>query len=370
MSRQKTRRGFTLIELLVVIAIIGVLIALLLPAVQAAREAARRAQCINNMKQLGLALANYESANSVYPAGTITRQENPLNCAATNRGFGLMAVVLNQMELGTIYNAINFNLPAGGTAAEIGVSGGYANRTAMITQINSYICPSDSKQTPYELSTSANGYAQASYAGMAGTLNTAQWFCGCPVSYVGGACTGRVHLQPDGMFSSNFWFKVSDIRDGLSNTIYMGETSRFRNDPDQVFNTWSRCLYFGSNYPGGDTTRPQGYAFSAIKINAPFQPHDITAFPPLSGTPSISDPVGGDADQWLFAPGYTMLGQYGFRSFHPGGANFLFGDGSVRYLKDTIDMGSPNYVQNNVNIGVFRKLSTRSGGEIVNADAF
>ena len=368
-TTRKVRRGFTLIELLVVIAIIGVLIALLLPAVQAAREAARRAQCTNNLKQLGLALANYESAVGSFPAGSVGRQENPLNCAVTSRGYSLFAAILNSMELGNIYNAINFGLTAGGNT-EIGVHGGSANRTALVSQVASFICPSDFKQTPYEPSVSRNGYGQSSYAGMAGTINTAQWYCGCPVSYVGGACVGKVYEEPNGMFSSNFWFKIADIRDGTSNTIFVGETSRFKNDPDQVFNTWSRALYFGSNFPGGSTTRPQGFAFSAPKINAPFQGQDLTNFPPIAGTPSITDPVNGDADNWLFVstPNYLQLGQYGFRSQHPGGANFLYGDGSVHFLKDTIDMGSQNYVVGNVNIGVFRKLSTRSGGEIVSAD--
>src|SRR5271156_1436557 len=108
------RRAFTLIELLVVIAIIAVLIALLLPAVQAAREAARRASCVNNLKQVGLALLGYERTNLAFPPGGITGQENPLDCSSFNlpskggRGHGILTMILPDMEQEPTYNAINF----------------------------------------------------------------------------------------------------------------------------------------------------------------------------------------------------------------------------------------------------------------------
>jgi len=368
MSRTTDRRGFTLIELLVVIAIIAVLIALLLPAVQAAREAARRAQCTNNMKQIGLALANYESGNGAYPPGAIQDATNPVNCALSNFNFTLFALSLGYMENTSIYNAINFMVPAGGATFLGTVPAGAINRTALITRVNSFVCPSDFDQTPYDTSISQNGYSQSSYAGSTGTFDTWHWYCGCPPGPpFGGSCPSANYTQiaGDGAFIYNVSFKVSAFSDGLSNTLFVGEFARFKNDPDQIFNSWSRASWFGSNF-NTNTSRPQGLASVIPRINAPFQPDDVSNFP------GVSSPTG-DVDSWLFnssSADYRQLGQFGFRSQHPGGANFLFGDGSVRFLKETIDMGSPVYNPPQVSIGVYRRLSTRGKGEIISSDAY
>src|SRR5262249_12728405 len=119
-SGPSAKRGFTLIELLVVIAIIAVLIALLLPAVQSAREAARRASCVNNLKQIALAVHNYESANGSFPIGVILNRDTDYgwSCSWTSFGFSLFALILPQMEQQPIYNSINFSFPAGGHAAQ------------------------------------------------------------------------------------------------------------------------------------------------------------------------------------------------------------------------------------------------------------
>jgi len=374
MSRTTSRRGFTLIELLVVIAIIAVLIALLLPAVQAAREAARRAQCTNNLKQIGLALANYESANGSYPPGAIQDATQPVNCSFMNFQFSLFALSLGYMEGNPIYNAINFSVPAGGTGgiwnSPVGaINAGAINRTALISRVNSFVCPSEpSDQTPLPFSQTPNGYSQVSYAGSAGTFDIWHWYCGCPPTPpFGGSCPGANYTQiaSDGVFFYNVAFKVSAITDGLSNTLFVGEFSRYRNDPDQQFNTWSRAAWFGSSY-NSSTSRPEGTGSVVPRINAPFQPNDVTNFPAVA-TPT------GDVDSWLFTSGsadYRQLGQFGFRSQHPGGANFLFGDGSVHFLKETIDMGSPAYNPPNISIGVYRKMATRSNGEIISSDAY
>src|SRR5215831_11091079 len=126
-----TRRGFTLIELLVVIAIIAVLMALLLPAVQAAREAARRIQCVNNLKQMGIALHSYHEANNTFPMGYVSW--NNANMELTSPGWGWAALLLSQLEQSSLYNAGNVN-----RAIEH-----VANATVRTTKLNVYICPSD-----------------------------------------------------------------------------------------------------------------------------------------------------------------------------------------------------------------------------------
>jgi len=371
--RRTSRHGFTLIELLVVIAIIAVLIALLLPAVQAAREAARRAQCTNNLKQMGLAIANYESSNGTFPIGDILNTEKPyqdcLEATTGPVGFTLFALILPQMEQTTTYNSINFVLsPGGHHFSPLNLDAGAYNRTGMITRINSYVCPSDSDQTPLPITVSTNGYSQSSYAGMAGTFDIWHWYCGCPATPpFGGSCSGTVFCTTDGVFQDNLSTRLSSITDGTSNTIAIGETSRFINDPDSEWNSWSRGLYFGSSYPAPNTTRPQGLASSVPRINAPFMPSDQ----PLANSSQIFSTTG-DVDGWLYIQSgadFRLCGQFGFRSKHPGGANFVFCDGSVHFLKETIDMGNPNYTPP-INKGIYRNLSTRAGGEVVSSDGY
>ena len=136
MHRPKRNRAFTLIELLVVIAIIAVLIALLLPAVQAAREAARRSQCVNNLKQIGLALHNYHSTHDVFPMA----QGVPVGSSWA--GFSALAALLQYIEGGAVYNSINFSLNPN-DAGGYGTTTPGHNYTAYFTEIKAYLCPSD-----------------------------------------------------------------------------------------------------------------------------------------------------------------------------------------------------------------------------------
>ncbi|WP_422926358.1 DUF1559 domain-containing protein [Singulisphaera sp. PoT] len=340
------RCGFTLIELLVVITVIGALIALLLPAVQAAREAARRVHCVNNLKQINIGLQNYESTNRSFPPGAITYQETPLDCTQARRGHSLFTMLLPELEQGPTYNAINFSFAA------VGMQGSYnagaINNTAFSTRISAYICPSDFNQLPYSSKLqnpsgeSYNAYTQGSYAGMVGTVDIFRWWCGCPATYRDGfICVGQVELKPDGAFGYNFSFPQVAFTDGLSQTILIGEFSRFRNDPDRIFNQWNSALYYNSGMTG--VTRPQGLATSVPTINQNLRVPDY----------SWNNPV-----TWKNDPQNRTMGQFGFRSQHPNGANFGFGDGSVRFIKQEISQK------------LYWSLSTRAGAEVISSDSF
>jgi prepilin-type N-terminal cleavage/methylation domain-containing protein/prepilin-type processing-associated H-X9-DG protein len=367
--RRPVPRGFTLIELLVVIAIIAVLIALLLPAVQSAREAARRAQCTNNLKQTGLALNNYESANGIYPIGiqNYGPQDAIPGCANNGmpRGHDVFTFMLPYMEQMTVYNAINMNFPADSSGGQIyfGLNPGMIQATAFAGTIAAYICPDDSLRTPGSgrATDALENYSPCSYAASFGTWDVWHWWYGCPTM-----------IQGDGAFAFDGAYRVASITDGLSNTMFIGEMSRFLNDPDAFFNFWNRGGYYGARSaqtPG--VTRPQASASTAPKLNASLVIPDVA--PTLAGPNYV--------DGWLYAPvGAQVLneGQYGFRSLHPGGANFVFGDGSVRFLKNTIDMG--NYAGFTVPagssppagalIGTYRALSTRASGETISSDSY
>jgi prepilin-type N-terminal cleavage/methylation domain-containing protein/prepilin-type processing-associated H-X9-DG protein len=339
--------GFTLIELLVVISIIGVLITLLLPAVQSAREAARRVRCVNNLKQIGLALHHYEQSERSFPPGGVTWQEKPLDCSTPRRGHSLFTMILGMMEQTSAFNAINFDY---GSVGQQGIqNAGAVNHTALSTRIDGFICPSDSKQFPpvsllgNPSGQTYNAFSQGSYAGSVGTIDIFRWWCGCPVTVRDGiVCVGSVELQPDGAFGYNFAFSMAEFCDGTSQTLVVGEFSRFRNDPDSFFNEWNSALLFRSTMSG--VSRPQALATAVPRINAGLAVPDIPQSSPVA---------------WKDDPRNQRFGQFGFRSQHPGGGNFLFADGSVRFLKDTVNIA-----------GVYWPLSTRSGSEIVSAESY
>jgi prepilin-type N-terminal cleavage/methylation domain-containing protein/prepilin-type processing-associated H-X9-DG protein len=340
-------RAFTLIELLVVIAIIGVLVALLLPAVQAAREAARRAQCTNNLKQFGLAIANYESAQGSYPMGRIDRSPQYTNCVNLI-GHSWMNFTLPFLEGGAQYNAINFNLPYN-TRAQF---------TAFRLKINTLLCPDDDPNVDL----TAQGYIvtmQTSYAGMSGLteITIYRWNPG-PGQPNADRCGA---LDGEGIFGNSIAYKIASVTDGTANTIFVGEQCRFLNEPpNSTFNFGNvACTIVGPDWAGstywpGDV-RVTGIAYAVPRLNAKAVTSNATAC--MRGNPfgttqySYGNPVG-----WLNT--CPDLGQFGFRSRHPGGVNFLFGDGSVHFLKESIAL--PTY----------RALATRALGEVVSADAY
>jgi prepilin-type N-terminal cleavage/methylation domain-containing protein/prepilin-type processing-associated H-X9-DG protein len=352
-----SRRAFTLIELLVVIAIIGVLVALLLPAVQSAREGARRAQCQNNLRQIGLAISNYETSQGTFPIGAVLCNAND---AATNcggggvgadgpgapRDFTMLTLILAQLDQPAIYNSVNFGLRADGNYVS-GINAGAANSTGLSSTIASYICPSDQIRGEL-LGPGPVGFGQTSYFASGGTWNTIAY-------YAGPACWNQD--IGNGAFDDYTSYRASAFFDGLSNTIFVGESSRFRNDPDWFANSWSVFAY-GSSSLASNTSRPQGFAFEVPRPNANMVPGD---YPTGGANPLPTEtlwPDTSDYKAWLLDPKYAQYGQWGFRSQHPNGVQFLFGDGSIRFIK------------NEINLTVYRALGTRALREVVSADSY
>jgi prepilin-type N-terminal cleavage/methylation domain-containing protein/prepilin-type processing-associated H-X9-DG protein len=338
-------RGFTLIELLVVIAIIAVLIALLLPAVQAAREAARRAQCVNNLKQIALACYNYESATGSYPMGNITQSwvEDP-NCGGTYYGHTAMSYILPYVEGTNQYNAINYARPYNS----------FSQTTAYYNKVATYICPSDG--TTVSLPANFIATSQTSYAPVRGIRENIAW-----VQSPKNASNRCGVNDSEGLFGANIAYRVADVIDGTSNTMMFGETSRFPQEESSSshFSFWNVCAgpWAGPPWTGTpawpNDVRVTGGAFVVPKLNSP--PVLNNAFDCQSNVPAPH------SLNWALPPDNPPCinqGQWGFRSRHSGGANFAFADGSVKYVK------------NSVNYLVYRALGTRANSEVLSADSY
>jgi prepilin-type N-terminal cleavage/methylation domain-containing protein/prepilin-type processing-associated H-X9-DG protein len=319
MSRQpRVRRAFTLIELLVVIAIIAVLIALLLPAVQQAREAARRTQCRNNLKQIGLALHNYHDAFSVFPYGSNdnwgwTPANPPLRCAWNWRVF-----ILPYIDQANLYNQISPHFICVANGDWNDTTGGFRNTVhntlASIHQqvIPAYLCPTDSAPqiaTARSTNFGSNGVdvgARSNYFGSSGPAG----ITGCGL-FPGCSTDGGLHAQRGGQFGQGpgvlhmwpFPTGIRHITDGTSNTLAIGEVNDWQ---PGVSGCWVNAIWTGTwasastvwGINGGDDT---GNAFN-----------------------------------------YSNEG-CGFRSRHTGGAHFALADGSVRFISENIDIRTFNF---------------------------
>lgn len=333
------RRAFTLIELLVVIAIIAVLVALLLPAVQAAREAARRIQCTNNLKQLGLALHNYESVAVAWPPSLIVI---PSGNTFWSNGWSVHGRLLPFLEQGSAFNAINF-------------TGSYSlpqNTTVVGLSISGFTCPSEVRPEP-KLTSAGVRYGVSSY----------NWGMGDWYVWGGWGSAGN-----RGAFGVNRSRRVAEFTDGLSNTVVASEVKTYQSVltsctlstvtepfgiPEPTVDPYAAIPEYRS---GSCTLKTAAHAewVDGQALETGF----TTAWPPNRSI--LGGPSGVDVDlvgrgEKSGGPTYAAINA---RSHHPGGVNSLFADGSVRFVKNTVS-------------GVtWRALGTVGGGEVVSADAY
>ncbi|MDG3007837.1 DUF1559 domain-containing protein [Paludisphaera mucosa] len=371
----KTRRGFTLIELLVVIAIIAVLIALLLPAVQSAREAARRAQCTNNLKQIGLGVHNFESTNGEFPPGV-----GPAPLAAPSLGegtrVGVQALILPYLEQASLYGTFNLQLEINSTGE---------NDTARCQQIGAFLCPSDGKgfRSPgtRTYAQSTGSWGQSNYYGSNGATAAQAYNSagGSPTvpfpnnesntSSVGvfNVSINVTALRPTATVPSPDYRKVtskttiSSITDGTSNTAMFSEI-RISSIPFPVTANKpmdAQTVYITSAWNAATDNYLPNAACNGVPYNTRItykgQQYYRGNIPELAyynhtQTPNTRNMDCGD--------GAFTNAHMAARSYHAGGVNTAFCDGSVKFIKDSISLPT------------WQALGTRAGGEIVSADAF
>lgn len=338
MPRQPAR-GFTLIELLVVIAIIAVLIALLLPAVQAAREAARRIQCTNNLKQLGLALLNYESVAGVLPPALV---EAKYGVALWTNGWSVHGRLLPFLEQGAAFNSINF-------------TGNYSlpeNTTVTALSVAVFLCPSEVRPEP-KTTSSGGRYGAANY-----NWNMGDWYVWGGLNTAGNR----------GAFGVNRARGLAEFTDGLSNTLVGSEVKTYQAvlsgcdlstvlEPGSIPSPTADPYSAIPEYRSGSCTMKTTAHAEWVDGQA-LETGFTTAWPPnariLGGSSSLDVDLVGRGEK-TGGPTYAAINA---RSYHPGGVNALFGDGSVHFVKNSIQ-------------GVtWRALGTVQSGEVVSADAY
>jgi prepilin-type N-terminal cleavage/methylation domain-containing protein/prepilin-type processing-associated H-X9-DG protein len=368
----RRRRGFTLIELLVVIAIIAVLIALLLPAVQAAREAARRSQCVNNLKQIGLALHNYHQVHDVFPMGvSLNMYSFPPAFWRAKNSWGVLGMLLPFLEQQAVYNAANFywGVEEGGPGGSMPID---IQWTAADAQINGFLCPSD----PLAGNGGSNSFFTndkdtSNYKGCVGTTTS--------LSVPNGVDTGTIQFIPTanfpstastGMFTFQAVYGLNACIDGSSNTIAFSEGLI------NPTNTGPGVRFEGVNNVGMD---PAARVLLASSVPAVIQTALALCDQNWRTGGSFDNQGGRDwahgaMIQTLFNTvvtpnkykwthcsntGSTTMSPFSnAMSYHAGGVNTLMTDGSVKFIKDS------------VNPTTWWALGTRNGGEVIDASSY
>ncbi|MCA9249310.1 MAG: DUF1559 domain-containing protein [Planctomycetales bacterium] len=350
---QKTStRGFTLVELLVVIAIIGVLVALLLPAVQSAREAARRTQCTNNLKQIGLALQNYHAALSVFPSGYIANSGTHSQ-RTVEEGWGWHVLIMPYMEQTGLYDQLEVRSKTlqqrlSDAASDAGV------KALFQTELNGYLCPSDERSATldpdkrhfYGLGNKAKiAVGKTNYPGVAGLFDRAWNWQGNSVS------GGTGPFENNGALFGNSEIRMADIRDGTSNTFAVGERDM-------------RCYaasWPGVRNPSWDCNWGIWHNLGIVRLKP--NSHEDPVFRAMPSKPN-------DARGTWQCDSCTET----FSSAHPGGILFAFCDGSVHFISDGID--SVEYPAQKIQpydpetLGTYQHLGVRNDGQVISGDFY
>lgn len=359
---RRGRKGFTLIELLVVIAIIAVLISLLLPAVQSAREAARRAQCVNNMKQIGLALHNYHSANDCFPMGASSAIYDTSLVYNVKQNLSTHASILPFLEQTQVYNALNFNFGCEDDAATLCYK---VNSTGTNSKISAFCCPTDPNAgMPDHNSTSnTNSY----YASVGTTMNFSN------IGVTNSLNQKSMDWPSTGLFTWHRSYSIASCTDGTSNTVAFAEAvvgtqqlqlgqrriglqSVTALTPSLMYNAFDNpalakagiqaCTAAWTNRTGTiERQRGENWAHGCLAMSM---------FNTLA-TPNAFN------DDWTHCSAIGSGARAALSnsdSYHPGGVNVLMADGSVKFIKDSISQIT------------WWGLGTRAGGEVISADSY
>lgn len=336
-SFSKRTRGFTLIELLVVIAIIAILVALLLPAVQQAREAARRTQCKNNLKQLGLALHNYHDTHFSFPFAWM------LGADFNASPWGVQ--ILPYLDQAPLWNRWDSSIPPFNEAGAFGFAPAtniQQNLEVIATPLTVYVCPSTSSEVKHDYDLNPAGFPITYTAARSDYITTNGVRSGfASIAYggnPGGQRTGALNsvgIDPSTGATGGSTTRMRDLTDGTSNTILIGERvggTRILDKGKQANATFSAALGSTNGGGWGDILNGEMWIAGAL----------------LDGTPSPFAPSGGPC-----AINCSNARGAGLYSFHTGGVQVLLGDGAVRFLSQNIDAGT------------FAGLVTRAKGEII-----